>query len=620
MALGFSNGEIFLGAAGEEEEQASKPATGRSASIQPSRAEPGRRGGARGSAARSSGRRPQRSGLPMDCLSTPRPSLPPLDSEACSLLPETLTLAAADGGGGADAAEAFVAGSEDFFSSLARQPGKEEGEQGKAGGRTDAAEEALEAEARQVPVAKDDASSLDGRGTARHRGSVPQPTLEPFPNHAHFTRRQRRLGVMDPNLQLILDTMNNRFDELDRRFTDRDCASADQDAAVDSRFAALEVTHSAATAAAAAAAAALEQRLAGLESVHVSPLPTSIEQRLTSLEASYIDCDTDYSQHIAELEKLHLATTKDERNARVAALDKATADLASWHPDMEGVVDDVRLQVQKLDSKYDRAVFDSLPQCAGLLQSPAAAATVAKSIAVSELPSGHRVASTPRDVGSGVVTTWTHIPDKGPDEQLCFALSKAASSGSPASHTIHFKGSIAGIPAILLIDSGSSTSFISNAIAAQLSQIKPVLQSSQVQFAGGGARTHLAALPDIRRPSVERVYVKWYHMPASLATWESADHLRKQFPHAPAWGHAATQARGSVSPSANQEAGQPESSSPGERRLEDEAQDKAGSSSLGVRQPTKPNKCFFGPSWINGQAVVVESKEHENICIDHEME
>ena len=171
---------------------------------------------------------------------------------------------------------------------------------------------------------------------------------------------------MDPNLQLILDTMNNRFDELDRRFTDRDCASADQDAAVDSRFAALKVTHSAATAAA-ATAATLEQRLAGLESVHVSPLPTSIEQRLTSLEASYIDCDTDYSQHIAELEKLHLATTKDERNARVAALDKATADLAAWRPDMEGVVDDICLQVHKLDSKYDYTGFDSLPLSTGLL-------------------------------------------------------------------------------------------------------------------------------------------------------------------------------------------------------------------------------------------------------------
>ena len=55
MALGFSNGEIFLGAAGEEEEQASKPTTGRSASIQPSSAEPAQRGSARGFAARSGG-------------------------------------------------------------------------------------------------------------------------------------------------------------------------------------------------------------------------------------------------------------------------------------------------------------------------------------------------------------------------------------------------------------------------------------------------------------------------------------------------------------------------------------------------------------------------------------
>jgi len=121
MALGFSNGEIFLGTAGEEEEQASKPATGRSASIQPSNAEPARRGGARGSAARSGGRRPQSSGLPMDCLSTPRPGLPPLDSEAYSPLPETLTLATAAAGGGTDATEAFMASSEDFFSSVARQ-------------------------------------------------------------------------------------------------------------------------------------------------------------------------------------------------------------------------------------------------------------------------------------------------------------------------------------------------------------------------------------------------------------------------------------------------------------------------------------------------------------------
>ena len=39
----------------------------------------------------------------------PRPGLPTPDSEACSSLLETLTLAAAGGSGGADAAEAFVA-------------------------------------------------------------------------------------------------------------------------------------------------------------------------------------------------------------------------------------------------------------------------------------------------------------------------------------------------------------------------------------------------------------------------------------------------------------------------------------------------------------------------------
>ena len=38
-------------------------------------------------------------------------------------MPETLTLAAAAGGGGADAAEAFVAGIKDFFLSLAAPGG-----------------------------------------------------------------------------------------------------------------------------------------------------------------------------------------------------------------------------------------------------------------------------------------------------------------------------------------------------------------------------------------------------------------------------------------------------------------------------------------------------------------
>lgn len=33
---------------------------------------------------------------------------------------------------------------------------------------------------------------------------------------------------------------------------------------------------------------------------------------------------------------------------------------------------------------------------------------------------------------------------------------------------------------------------------------------------------------------VEQVFIKWSHMLASLATWESVDHLREQFPLVPA--------------------------------------------------------------------------------------
>jgi hypothetical protein len=74
----------------------------------------------------------------------------------------------------------------------------------------------------------------------------------------------------------------------------------------------------------------------------------------------------------------------------------------------------------------------------------------------------------------------------GPDEQLCLALSKAASGGSLASRTIRLQGSIAGVLAILLIDSSSSTSFISSKLAARLSQFQEVSQSAKVQVASGG--------------------------------------------------------------------------------------------------------------------------------------
>jgi hypothetical protein len=197
--------------------------------------------------------------------------------------------------------------------------------------------------------------------------------------------------------------MNSWFDELNSRFADQDRAAADRDAVVDSRLAALEANQSAATAVAATTAAALEQRLAGLESVHVEPLVASVEQRLTSLEANYADRDAEYSDRFHELEALRVAHMTDESDLRVAALEKETAELKAWRPGVEGFMDDVKLQVQKLNSKSDCMVFNAMPPSAGPSLPSPSARTVAGAAPAS--PHGHRAASTPRDVASGVVTT-----------------------------------------------------------------------------------------------------------------------------------------------------------------------------------------------------------------------
>lgn len=49
-------------------------------------------------------------------------------------------------------------------------------------------------------------------------------------------------------------------------------------------------------------------------------------------------------------------------------------------------------------------------------------------------------------------------------EQCCLALSKAAVSGVPASHTICLQGFLQTIPVQILVDSGRSSSFVNAAL------------------------------------------------------------------------------------------------------------------------------------------------------------
>ena len=58
--------------------------------------------------------------------------------------------------------------------------------------------------------------------------------------------------------------------------------------------------------------------------------------------------------------------------------------------------------------------------------------------------------------------------------------------GACAARTIQFSGTVAGHPALILIDSGSSTSFISESLVAKLSSAVLTPQSTQVQVSSGG--------------------------------------------------------------------------------------------------------------------------------------
>jgi hypothetical protein len=122
---------------------------------------------------------------------------------------------------------------------------------------------------------------------------------------------------------------------------------------------------------------------------------------------------TPTAQRIADLEAGCAGNAKDGRDTRVTGLEKATADLLAWRPDMEGVLDDIKLEVQKFTNPRDHQVFDAMSHHLGIFEASPMTAVQSAAGLTAKPPDGHCIESTTRDVGSGVVTTWTHIPAKG---------------------------------------------------------------------------------------------------------------------------------------------------------------------------------------------------------------
>ena len=165
-----------------------------------------------------------------------------------------------------------------------------------------------------------------------------QSILDSTASHDHFTRRQRAVSAMDPTTKLIIDEFARRFDtheeRWERRFADFERTSADRSTAVDCR-------------------------LAALESTTTSSSSNDVSQRLTELELTHAEQESTVAKRLADLESIRVEPVAKDHDARVTALEAIARDVSTWRLELEGVVDDLRLRVQKVPKIYDRTVFDS---------------------------------------------------------------------------------------------------------------------------------------------------------------------------------------------------------------------------------------------------------------------
>ncbi|XP_066398707.1 uncharacterized protein [Miscanthus floridulus] len=207
---------------------------------------------------------------------------------------------------------------------------------------------------------------------------------------------------MEPNMKLILDEisqLNRRFDEqdgrLNRRFAELELSISDRSTAIDSRLTSLEAAH-------VTAESALSRPVADLESAPADLQVNTVESRVTSLEASYTDRDAEFNNRLRTLEALRISPVKDERDDRVTTLEKATKELCAWQPEVDGVLDDIRISVQKMAKNHARAVFDEMPHGTSIANSPTKAAANSSKGFPAELPVfGRRVEPTTQDTGPG---------------------------------------------------------------------------------------------------------------------------------------------------------------------------------------------------------------------------
>nr|XP_034569779.1 uncharacterized protein LOC117834275 [Setaria viridis] len=124
-----------------------------------------------------------------------------------------------------------------------------------------------------------------------------------------------------------------------------------------------------------------------------------------------------WEQRLAELDAKwdrKFADSDEAREERIRALEKAAATPEEWQPGIEGSIDDIKLEVRKLNKHLERVVIDQAPvHPGGIFSLPESASARPPAGSNADGPAGHRDELFHREDGFGSISTLIHPPVKG---------------------------------------------------------------------------------------------------------------------------------------------------------------------------------------------------------------
>ena len=89
----------------------------------------------------------------------------------------------------------------------------------------------------------------------------------------------------------------------------------------------------------------------------------------------------------------------------------------------------------------------------------------------------------------------SQLEEETVEAQVLLAVSLAALNGNAAASTMQFQGAIQGLPVKILLDSGSSHTFVSLALSSKLTRQTSLLVPLRVKIADGQCRQNMLGSP-----------------------------------------------------------------------------------------------------------------------------